>query len=214
MLKIWGRKTSSNVQAVMWCVAELGLEYERIDAGHRYGVVDTDAYATLNPNRTVPTLVDGDNPPLWEAGAILRYLANAYAAPPFWPADPWRRADVDRWAEWSKINIALKFTSPVFWAVVRTPPSRHDPAAIAAALEALGRFTTIAEQQLQTRRFLAGDDFTLADIQFGHVLFRYFDIAIKRPEFPALARYYQELCGRAPYREHVMTSYEELREVD
>jgi glutathione S-transferase len=41
MLTIWGRKTSSNVQALMWCVGELGLSYERIDAGHRYGGTDT-----------------------------------------------------------------------------------------------------------------------------------------------------------------------------
>lgn len=56
MLKVWGRASSSNVQAVMWCIAELGLEYERIDAGHIYGVVDTPEYLALNPNGTNPTL--------------------------------------------------------------------------------------------------------------------------------------------------------------
>ncbi len=41
----------------------------------------------LNPNRTVPVLQDGDNPPLWETGAILRYLASRYANEAFWPGD-------------------------------------------------------------------------------------------------------------------------------
>jgi glutathione S-transferase len=37
MLKVWGRRSSSNVQAVMWCIGELDLTYERIDAGLIYG---------------------------------------------------------------------------------------------------------------------------------------------------------------------------------
>jgi glutathione S-transferase len=37
MLKIWGRTTSSNVQKVLWCCAELGLEYERVDLGGPFG---------------------------------------------------------------------------------------------------------------------------------------------------------------------------------
>ncbi len=68
MLKVWGRKTSSNVQAVMWCIGELGLSYRRHDIGHRFGGTDTDAFGALNPNRTVPVLQDGTDPPLWETG--------------------------------------------------------------------------------------------------------------------------------------------------
>jgi formamidase len=59
-----------------------------------------------------------------------------------------------------------------------------------------------------------GEDLTLADIQFGHVLFRYFDIAIARTSRPALRRYYEALTTRPAYREHVMVSYEELRVLD
>ncbi|STU88548.1 glutathione S-transferase family protein [Klebsiella variicola] len=102
MLTIWGRKTSSNVQALMWCVGELGLDYLRFDVGHRYGGTDSEAFYQLNPNRTVPVLQDGDNPPLWETGAILRYLASRYADDAFWPGDLLARTEVDRWAEWSK----------------------------------------------------------------------------------------------------------------
>lgn len=64
MLTIWGRKTSSNIQAVMWCVGELGLAFEGHDVGHTYGGGDTDAFLELNPNRKAPVLRAGDGPAL------------------------------------------------------------------------------------------------------------------------------------------------------
>lgn len=211
MLTIWGRKTSSNVQALMWCVGELGLDHIRHDAGHRHGGTDTPAFLAMNPNGTVPVLRDGDGPPLWETGAILRYLAARHGSGAFWPADPVARADVDRWAEWAKINIAMAFTQPVFWRVVRTPAGARDPAAIRDALDAFETTLRIAEARLSALPFLAGEAFTLADIQFGHVLYRYFDIDIARRPCPAVRAYYRRLAQRPAFREHVMVSYEELR---
>jgi len=210
MLTVWGRKSSSNVQAVLWCLAELGIEHERIDAGFTYGVVDTTAYRAMNPNGTVPTIRDGDGPPLFESGAILRYLAGRYASGPFWPADALERTGIDQWAEWSKLNIAQGFTGPVFWPAVRVPAARRDPAAIDRAVVELERGLSIADERLATRAFLAGEVLTLADIQFGHILFRYYDLKIRRAELPHLARYYRDLVKRPAYREHVMVSYGEL----
>lgn len=211
MLTIWGRKTSSNVQALMWCVGELGLDYLRFDVGHRYGGTDGEAFYQLNPNRTVPVLQDGDNPPLWETGAILRYLASRHANEAFWPGDLLARTEVDRWAEWSKQNIALGFTAPVFWRVVRTPAAERDPQAIAAAVTTLEQKLAIAEARLAGSRYLVGDTFTLADIQFGHVLYRYFAIDITRRPLPHLAAYYARLTARPAFRQHVMVSYDELK---
>ena len=211
MLKVWGRKTSSNVQALMWCIGELGLEYERFDAGHIYGGTDTPEFIAMNPNQTVPVLQDGENTPLWETGAILRYLANRYADDAFWSKDLLARSEVDKWAEWAKLNIAVGFTVPIFWKVVRTDPNDQDPTAIQAAVTSLENKLRIAEQKLTTTDNLAGNNFTLADIQFGHLLFRYYDIDIKRAEFPALATYYDKLTKRPAYQKHVMVSYDELR---
>ena len=128
--------------------------------GHRYGGTDGEAFYQLNPNRTVPVLQDGDNPPLWETGAILRYLASRYADDAFWPGDLLARTEVDRWAEWSKQNIALGFTAPVFWRVVRTPAAERDPQAIAAAVTAPEQKLAIAEARLAGSRYLVGDTFT------------------------------------------------------
>jgi len=117
----------------------------------------------------------------------LRYLANQYAPNTFWPPDPAKRAQVDKWAEWFKLNIALQFTAPVFWRVVRTPPSKRDPIAIDNA------------------------ELTLADIQFGHCLFRYYDIDITRRDFSHIRRYYDDLTIRPAFRQYVMVSYDELK---
>ena len=74
MLTVWGRSSSSNVQAVMWCLAELGLPVQRHDIGGRFGGTNNRQFAELNPNQTIPILQDGTGPPIWETGAILRYL--------------------------------------------------------------------------------------------------------------------------------------------
>ncbi len=211
MLTVWGRKTSSNVQAVMWCLTELGLAVERIDAGHTFGGTDTPAYRAMNPTGKIPVLRDGDGPPLWESGAILRYLAGRYGAAPFWPSDIEARARVDVWAEWAKINVSAGFTVPIFWRLVRTPARDRDMAAVRRSVDALVATLRIAEDRLSGHPYLAGDDFTLADIQLGHLLYRYYDIAIARPPYPALRRYYDTLTERPAYRDHVMVPYDDLR---
>lgn len=213
MIRVWGRKTSSNVQALMWCIGELGLEYERFDIGHKYGGNDTPEFLAMNPNGTVPVIRDGEGQPLWETGAILRYLAEKYGADEFWPKDGERRAQIDKWTEWAKIGVAMNFTAPVFWMVVRTAAKDQDLQALEKSLQNLNKKLVIAEAQIAQQGYLAGNAFSLADIQFGHSLFRYFDIAIERSSYPAIEQYYQKLTQRPAFAEHVMVSYDELRVV-
>lgn len=210
MLEIWGRPSSANVQAVMWCIGELNLAYKRHDIGGRFGGNDTPVFRSMNPNGTVPVLRDDQSEPLWESGAILRYLAGRYGSSVFWPDDALERAAIDKWAEWSKLNIATAFTVPVFGRVVRTAPSKRDPGAITAAIANLDVFLDVAEAQLSSNDFIATDGFTLADVQFGHVLFRYFDIDISRKSRPHLDRYYKSISGRAAFRKHVALDYSDL----
>ena len=68
----------------------------------------------------------------------------------------------------------------------------------------------IADERLETNKWLCGTNFTLADIQFGHVLYRYYDIEIKRPNWPSIKRYYDNLLSRNAYRKHVAVAYDEL----
>lgn len=211
MIKLWGRKSSSNVQVVLWCLHELGLDYERIDAGFSYGVTDTDAYLKMNPNGLVPTIQIDDHPPMFESGAIMRCLSNQYGSDTFWPTDKTVRAQVDMWAEWAKINVAMNFTVPLFWPLVRMKESMRNPGNIASANKTLETYLTIANDRLAESEFLVTNNLTLADIQLGHVLYRYYDIDLERTPFEHLRRYYDTLTGREGYRSTVMVSYEELR---
>jgi glutathione S-transferase len=214
MIKVWGRASSSNVQALMWVIGELDLPYERYDVGFTHGGNNTPDFLKMNPNGTVPVLQDGDGTPIWETGAILRYLASKYADDSFWPADAEERAVVDKWAEWAKLNIAVNFTVPIFWRVARTAPLKRNTEAIRQAVSNLEGFLAVAEAQLAKHAFLATSNFSLADIQLGHLLYRYFEIDIQRSNFPNIETYYRRLNERTAFKEHVAISYEELRVLD
>jgi glutathione S-transferase len=213
MITVFGRATSLNVQVVMWTIGELGLAHERLDYGHVHGGTETPAFRAMNPNGLVPVVRDGELV-LFESCAIARYLAGRYGGAPFWPQDPAARGPIDVWAEWGKTTFHRDFNVPVFWAVVRTPPSQRDRAALDCALRTFSTQLDILERQLGTRRYVTGDELTLADIVLGSVLYRYFTVDIPRQPRPRLADYYERLAARPAYREHVMVSYEPLRAVE
>ncbi len=121
MLTIWGRKTSSNVQALMWGIGELALPYERHDVGHRHGGTDTPSFLAMNPNGTVPVLRDGEGEPLWETGAVLRYLAARYgsARRPDPAERPDSTLDPDAIAEAYLATLAQKRSAWAFEVAVR-----------------------------------------------------------------------------------------------
>jgi glutathione S-transferase len=203
MLKIWGRTNSVNVQKVLWCCDELGLPYERIDAGLQFGRVNDPDYRELNPNGQVPTLVDGTFV-LWESNSILRYLAMQYgASSALYPSEPKLRASVDRWLDWSLSTLAPA-ERPVFLTLVRTPPQQRDMEALAVNVKTLISRWKILDGHLQGRFHLEGDRFTIADIVLGAFAKRWFGLAgIDRPPMPSLERWYQRLTQRVPFKKHV-----------
>jgi glutathione S-transferase len=210
MRRVYGRATSSNVQVVMWALAELGLEAERLDYGHAHGGRDTDAYGAMNPHRKIPVLVEGDLV-VWESSAILRYLAARYGdGGAFWPSDPVARAGVDMWAEWGKTELCAGFTRAIFWPRVRTPAKDRDEGRLAAAVAAFNAQMAILNTRLEGRDHVCGHDFTLADIVIGSLLYRWFDIDVARDPAPNVEAYYDRLTTRPAYREHVMVSYAPL----
>jgi glutathione S-transferase len=107
MLKVWGRRSSFNVQKVMWLIGELGLEHQHIDAGGKFGGLDTSAFLVMNPHGRVPVIQEDDttDTTVWESHAILRYLAPRHGAGHFWSGDPAVRADVDGWMDWSQTSL-------------------------------------------------------------------------------------------------------------
>ena len=137
MLVVWGRKNSINVQKVMWCVGELRLAHERRDVGGPFGGLDTAEYGALNPNRRVPTIVDGDGTTIWEANAIVRYIAARYGSGSLWPEDTSARARADLWLDWMQTTL-LPNLGPVFLGLIRTSAEERDVAKIERCARAMG----------------------------------------------------------------------------
>jgi glutathione S-transferase len=203
MLTIWGRANSVNVQKLLWCCDELGLPFERVDAGLQFGRVNDPDYRELNPNGQIPTLVDGAFV-LWESNSILRYLAMQYgASSSLYPNDPALRASIDRWLDWS-ISTLAPAERPVFLTLVRTPPEQRDKEALAANLKTLIARWKILDGHLQGRFHPEGDRFTIADIVLGAFAKRWFGVeGIDRPPMPSLERWYQRLTQRAGFKKYI-----------
>ena len=197
MLKLWGRTNSVNVKKALWCIEELGLRYERVDAGMQYGVVNTAEYRKLNPNGLVPTIED-DGFVLWESHTIARYLAAKHGAGKLWPADLRVRAEAERWMDWA-FTFQAAFR-PVFWGLVRTPPEQRDAAAIEEGRKKCGELLGYLDAALVGRKYVAGDQFTVGDIPMGCHVQLWMRLPIERPKHAALEAWFGRLLERPVYR--------------
>lgn len=202
MLRIWGRLSSVNVQKVVWCADELGLDYERIDAGGKFGLNDTPEYLAMNPNGLIPVIED-DGFVLNESNAIVRYLAAGRGAGTLWPAEARARADVDRWMEWQSTGYTPAMWA-AFWQLVRTPADKRDALAVEASRAKSEKLSGILDAHLAGRRYLAGDAFTAADIVVGCAAHRWLNLPLERASRPNLERWYAELRLR-PGAQQVVT---------
>jgi glutathione S-transferase len=201
MLTIWGRTTSSNVQKVLWVCTDLGIEYKRLDVGGKFGGNDAPSYRAMNPNGLVPTVKDGDLI-IWESNTILRYLCAVYRGEALHPRDPAQRSQVERWMDWqlSRLNTPL---AGLLRGYYRTPEAQRDPAALARhRLEAIGLWDMV-ERHLVDRNYLAGADFTLADIGIGIWAHRWFQYPIERPVLPNINRWFARVQSRPGFAAHV-----------
>ena len=201
MLKILGKSSSINVRKVLWLCAEIDLAYTHEPWGAGFRSTQTPEFLALNPNATVPVIVD-DGFVLWESNAICRYLVAKHRRPDLLPNAPPARAIVEQWMDWqsSELNGAWRYA---FMGLVRKSPECSDAAAIRASVESWTRKMAIVEGQLsKTGAFVAGSAFTLADIGIGLSVNRWFMTPIERPAFPAVAEYFERLSERPGFRLH------------
>jgi len=202
MLKIIGRNNSSNVQKVLWCCAELGIEYEREDAGREFGRNNTPEFLALNPNGTVPVIDDGGCV-LWESNTIVRYLAAGHGKGTLWPDDLRVRATSERWMDWQLSVLGPAF-SPIFHGLVRDPPEKRDHAKIAAARDNVESKLEMLDRYLGETAYVAGDALTVGDIPVGIYAYRWYQFDIERKTLPNLQRWYAALAERPAFQTHVM----------
>lgn len=202
-LTIWGRANSVNVQKVLWCLAELDLAFERIDAGMQFGRTRDADYLAMNPNARIPTLVEGDLV-LWESNSIMRYLCMAHGrGTPIYPQGPQQRAAVDRWLDWT-LSTVQPVERPVFWGLVRTPVAERNMTQIQKDADAAAEVWQIVDRQLASRRFMEGDQFTLADLALGAYARRWLGVeGIIRPTLSNLNRWFAEHASRPGFTKYV-----------
>lgn len=208
-ITLWGRPSSSNVQKVVWTLAELGLPHEHVPVGGRHGGNRTADYLAMNPNGLVPTLRDGDLV-IWESHAIVRYLAARYGEGSLWPTDPAARAVADQWTDWTATTFQPAWIT-VFWNLVRTPPQQHDREAIAAAVEDTNRCFAILDARLATSPYLGGDALTYADVVAGVALYRWTTMEVSRNPAPHVEAWHARLRERPAFEAATYVDYEELR---
>lgn len=194
MLRILGRVTSINVRKVLWTADELGLAYVREDWGLPLRDPNTPEFRALNPNAQVPVIIDGDFV-LWESHAIMRHWAEREASP-LLPADAQARARVEQWFGWqaTDLNIAWRYAVA---ARVRKLAGYEDEGRIAESLQEWTVKMRVLEARLaETGAYVAGSDFSLADIALGLSVHRWFGGEFERPDLPNVSAYYERVRSR------------------
>ena len=159
MLKIWGRNDGSNVIKALWCLNELGVEYERIDWGGEFGGNDDPEYRAKNPNGRLPTLEEEDGFTLWESGAVVRYLCARFSMGNMCPASLRGRADAEKWMDWSSLNLA-PFNSVYLQHFWRLPEAERSQDVIEDAIERTIPFLDILDAHLADNDYMCGDRLT------------------------------------------------------
>jgi glutathione S-transferase len=221
MLTVWGRRSSFNLQKVMWLVGELQLEHRHIELGGQFGGLDTPEFLAMNPHGRIPVIEDRGHSRskngvasarlvVWESHAILRYLAGRHGGKSLWPDDPAERSFVDRWMDWSATTLQPAFLTGVFWGFYRTPEAQRDMRAVKRSIGHCAQLFSLLDRHLSDRAYMLGDALTLADIPAATNLYRYFNLEIERPSIPNVEAWYRRLQERPAYRRHVMVPFQDL----
>lgn len=195
MIHLWGRMSSINVRKVVWTLQELGLPFQRTDAGMAFGIVNTPAYQAINPNALVPTLQDGELV-LWESNVIVRYLCARHGAHTrLYPAELAQRFDAERWMDWQQTTLN-RASGAAFVQWVRTPAEQRQPSVIAQSVSATEPLLDLLDQHLAHHPWIQGDHFSMADIPLGCEAHRWLNLPQPHPHWPHLERWYAAILAR------------------
>jgi glutathione S-transferase len=197
MLKVLGRGTSGNVQKVVWLLEELGVPYEREDYGRQFNNTQTEAYLKLNPNGKVPTLVDGEVA-VWESNTILRYLCGkSPGGAALYPADPAARTQVERWMDWQLASLNAPYLG-----VFREAKKKEEERASSFAADAkeLSAQLEILERGTAGKPWLAGANFSIADVCLGPIIDRALAFPVSLPALPSVRAWREKVVARDAYK--------------
>ena len=198
MLNIWGRLSSINVRKVVWAAQELDLRVQRTDAGGHFGIVKEPGYRHKNPNAMVPMLEE-EGFILWESNVIVRYLCAKHAMGKLYPVGLREQFMAEQWMDWQQTTFNPAGREAfVQW--IRTPAGLRQPERIAQSNAATEPLLDILDAHLARQPFMAGAQFTMADIPVACEMHRWFGLPQPRAARPNLDRWYDTMLARPASR--------------
>ena len=169
MIDLYVFPPSPRAFKVMVIANHLGLETKVRFVDLIRGDQKAPEYATLNPNMRMPTLQDGDYV-LWESNAIAQYLAGMKPGSGLLPQDDRARLDVTRWQFWDLAHWDPACAVFLFENVAKSVVFKRgepDPAALAKGAESFERAAKVLDGELKGRKFIIGEELTVADFCLG-----------------------------------------------
>ena len=199
---------------MLWALVEAGVPYELTLAsattGEKgyvwqgevpFGIVDTEAYRSMNPNGAIPTIDDGGFI-LWESNAIVAYLARRYAPDRLFGCNEVTFARALQWMIWANYSM-----DPALHALIlhleRLPASQRSAETVEVSRRDVVRKLDLMEAQLARSAYFSGDAFTIGDIPLGISTQRFFHFELERPVLPRIECWLARLREREGFRAHV-----------
>lgn len=163
-MKLYADPITVNCRKAVAGLDLIGATYELVHVDYFKAEQRSPEYVALNPNASVPTLVDGDLI-LWESNAILQYAADKVGNASAYPTDLKVRADINRWLLWEAsqwfqscyVYLVENCVKPLLQA-------EPDPAVLAAQDATFHKLAGILDARLATQPWIAGQHATIADI--------------------------------------------------
>ena len=169
MIKLYGMGVSFNVAKVRYCLNHLGLKYDWVQTNPINGENKAAEYQEMIPTGKIPG-IDIDGFKLFESGTINRYLATINSSP-IYPQDAKKRATIDAWTDYVSIHVAQALGRVLFnRAFAPLTGQKVDQESLRVGLEFLDKYLPILEKQLSKNAYLAGSEFSLADINLLAIL--------------------------------------------
>jgi glutathione S-transferase len=178
----------------------LGLQIDYVFVDLRKGEQTRPEYLAINPNGKVPSLVDGEKK-LWEADAIICHLAQR-AEPALWPRSAPQQIDVVRWMSWNSQHLYRHAGSLYFEYLIKpwVGMGEPDPSKVAEAQGFFRKHAGVLDQHLKGRKWLLGDDLSVADFSVAVALPYAKSAAMPLDEFPHVQRWHDQLNAFEAWR--------------
>jgi glutathione S-transferase len=153
-----------NCRKVLAGLNLMGAPYELKPVDYFKAEQKSDAYLAINPNASLPAMVDGDFV-LWESNAILQYAADKHGREAFYPRELKARADINRWLLWESSSwFPSCYVFLVENCVKPLLGSTPDPAVLDAQQAQFHKLAGILDARLAGRDWVVGNGVTIADI--------------------------------------------------